>query len=187
MAAAALVRVSSWKVDAKAWKSPRRGVLRVYRRGRRALSRAAENRAAPDLHEWRKQAKYLWGACKILGRASPAFGKKRTKRLHELWSVLGDDHDLAVLRQTLAALLADDPTAAKALEAIDARRDELQKSAFELGRLLYKKRPRAFVRKLGLPTYGTERVDPLASARPGASASGSIASASGSMRDGCTR
>jgi CHAD domain-containing protein len=150
IAAAALGRVSSWKVDPKAWQSPRRGFLRVYRRGRRALSRAADERAVEHLHEWRKQAKYLWGVCKILGRASPVLGKKRTRRLHELWSVLGDDHDLAVLRQRLPALLADEPTASEAFQAIDARRDELQEAAFELGRRLYRKRPRAFVRKLKL-------------------------------------
>jgi CHAD domain-containing protein len=147
IAAVALFRVAGWKLDEKAWQSARRGLLRVYRRGRRALSRAAETRADADLHEWRKQAKYLWAEHKILARAWPALGKKRAKRLHELWSLLGDDHDLAVLRQRLAVLLADD-VGAKAFEAIETRRGELQESAFELGRRLYAKRPRAFLRRL---------------------------------------
>ena len=60
---------------------------------------------------------------------------------HKLSTLLGEDHDLAVLRETLAA----DPLAygghrvLKAVFAvIDRQREELKRQAFTLGRTLYK-------------------------------------------------
>jgi CHAD domain-containing protein len=150
IAEGALTRLAGLSIDVDAWRSTRRGLRRVYGSGRRALARARNSATVEDLHEWRKQAKYLWAGCEILAAVWPALAKKPAKRLHELWRLLGDDHDLAVLRGRLVPLLRDDDAATRVFEAIDARRAELEETAFQLGRRLYRKRPRAFVRRLRL-------------------------------------
>jgi CHAD domain-containing protein len=118
------------------------GLRRVYRNARRAFARANENPSVENLHEWRKQTKYLWHALRLMEAS-----EELSDAAHELSRVLGDDHDLAVLRRALAA----DPTTfggharLKALFArIDAKRLELEQRAFALGQLLFAVAPAAF-------------------------------------------
>ena len=85
------------------------------------------------LHEWRKRVKDLWYVLDILQPIRPAFTKRRGEEAHKLADDLGDDHDLAVLRQVLSDL--EDRHGVHAardviLPLIDRRRAELQQDAF---------------------------------------------------------
>jgi len=118
------------------------GLRRVYRDARRAFARASETPSVETLHEWRKQTKYLWHALRFDDAPEQV-----TNAAHELSRVLGDDHDLAVLKQTLAA----DPTAFgghRALKPLFARVDDkrsaLEQQAFTLGRQLFAAPPAVF-------------------------------------------
>jgi hypothetical protein len=73
------------------------------------------------------------------------------ERTHQLSTLLGEDHDLAVFRETLAA----DPLAygghriLKDLFAvIDRRRQELERQAFALGREIYNDSPTVFTNRI---------------------------------------
>ena len=147
----ALARVSDWRIDGDGWPVLERGLRRVYRAGHRALSAAAEDPSVENLHEWRKQAKYLWHQLQLLEPAwngrEPGLGDQA----HELSQLLGDDHDLAVLRQVLAA----DPlpygghrVLKDMFAVVDCRRGELERQAFALGRQLYSDPPKVFAGRI---------------------------------------
>jgi hypothetical protein len=78
--------------------------------------------------------------------------KRLAKRARRLSKLLGDDHDLAVLRQRIeehpAQLRPDDLERINAL--IDRRRRELQGQARRLAEGLYRRGPGKFVRRLRL-------------------------------------
>ena len=71
------------------------------------------------------------------------------KELDRLSDLLGDDHDLALLRQELtnaSALVAVDLDAA--VELIDDWRTELQTEATRIGERVYAETPKAFSRRM---------------------------------------
>ncbi len=133
----ARARVDDWTLAHDGWSALGSGLTRVYRAGRRALARAAAEPSVENLHEWRKQAKYLWYQLQFLEPAWVSRDADLASRVHELTRLLGEDHDLAVLRDVLTA----DPgahgghRALKGLLALlERRRASLAGEAFGLGR-----------------------------------------------------
>ncbi|HTR55327.1 MAG TPA: CHAD domain-containing protein [Kofleriaceae bacterium] len=164
-AIAAVLEEVDWPAARDDWTMFEAGVRRVYRAGHRALARALEQPTITNLHEWRKQAKYLWHELQLLEATWNGAEPELTDRVHDLSTVLGDDHDLAVLAQTLAV----DPLAYgghRALKplvvAIDGRRAELQAHAFELGRSLYADSPSQFAERIARYGRRCENSRPVA-------------------------
>ena len=150
-AACALARLSNWRIERADWAALESGIRRVYRRGHRALALAAENSSVENLHEWRKQAMYLWHQLQLLEGVWTGSEKELVERTHQLSTLLGEDHDLAVFRETLAA----DPLAygghriLKDLFAvIDRQRQDLERQAFALGREIYNDSPTVFANRI---------------------------------------
>jgi len=138
-------RIEGTALDDDGWEALRTGLKRVYRAGHRALSDAAATPTVEKLHEWRKQTKYLWHHLELLEPAWILAEKDLADEAHELSQLLGDDHDLAVLRQVVTA--APDtyaPAAAGLVDLIDRRRGQLEEQAFALGRHVYGKTPSMF-------------------------------------------
>ncbi len=135
----------------RGWSALRRGLRRVYEQGATALEAARADPSVEKLHEWRKQAKYLWHQLQVLVPVWPPVMESLAEQVHELTQHLGDDHDLAVLRATVASA-ADEyggPVVVETLEAlIDRRRAELQAQAFPLGRRIYRDGPKEFTRRI---------------------------------------
>ena len=147
----ALARISDWKVNQDGWAVVESGLRHVYREGNRARTLAAQDPTVANLHEWRKQAKYLYRGLQLLELSWKGHEKELGEQAHELSDLLGEDHDLAVLRQTLAAdpLTFGGHAGLKGLFAlIDTRRKDLQRQAFALGRLLYKDSPKLFTTRI---------------------------------------
>jgi CHAD domain-containing protein len=145
-------RVEEWPLESDGFEALEAGLRRAYRRGRRAYRTVLDDRSAENMHEWRKRVKDLWYHQNLLECAWPELMDPLADQTHELSNVLGDDHDLTVLREWVQA----HPAAAggsAGLEAynaaVDARREELQQEAIALGGRLYAERPRAYVRRLG--------------------------------------
>jgi CHAD domain-containing protein len=112
-----------------------------YRRGRRAFRAARADPTDEQLHEWRKRAKDLWYSSQLLRAADPKRLKRIERNADELSDLLGDDHDLAVLRG-----LADGCPGLT--RAIDERRAPLQAKAFEIGARLYRPPPRKLAKRI---------------------------------------
>lgn len=141
-------RIAIWPLETDSWELVGPGIDSAYRRGRKAMRRAAEEPSGERLHGWRKRVKDLWYHLRILRDALPEHRAAMIDRADELADVLGDHHDLAVLRDDL--LRRELPTASQAAPAaaIAERQEELVAIAFELGERLYASKPKAFRREL---------------------------------------
>ena len=77
--------------------------------------------------------------------------KKLARRAHALSDLIGDDHDLAVLRAAArernATLAPGEPALLAGL--IARRRGRLQRKALSRGRRVYARKPRKLARVLG--------------------------------------
>jgi CHAD domain-containing protein len=143
-------RLEAAKVNRVKWSTVMAGIDRSYRRGRKRYE-AAENAGTEDLHQWRKRAKDLWYHHRLIKDAHPTVVGAFAKDAHELSDLLGDDHDLAVLRATI---VHREPPAATApvdlepvVDLIDERRTDVQAEARRLARRLYAEKPKAFSRR----------------------------------------
>lgn len=128
------------------------GLTRVYARGRRAGIAARKDSSAERLHEWRKQVKDLAHQLTLLEPAWPGPLGERVDQASKLSDYLGDDHDLAVLREKLLAhaeRFADAAGTRALLALIDRCRKRLQAKAFVLGERIYEEKSGAFVKRLG--------------------------------------
>jgi len=147
----ALARLPDWKIERDGWAAVESGLRGVYRAGHRALALAAEDPSVANLHEWRKQTKYLWHQLQLLDAAWTPGEKELVDRTHNLSTLLGEDHDLAVLRETLAAdplAYGGHPILKGVFAVIDRRREELKRQAFALGQKLYKDSPNVFTSRI---------------------------------------
>ena len=127
------------------------GLLRTYRRGRKALRIAYETPTAENFHEWRKRVKYHWYHLRLLRELWPAPMKPLAAEAKRLADLLGDDHDLAVLRETLVRD-ADTFGSASLIEALRAlgkrRQDQLRTESKPLGWRLFAEKPGDFSRRM---------------------------------------
>lgn len=143
----ALVRTHDWTFASDAFGDLAPGLRQIYARGRKRM-RAAQADPSPErLHEWRKRVKDLWHATELVQAAKPKALKKTARRAHKLADLLGDGHDLHVLRDYVEAhpQCFEDEAARHALVAvIDRRAETLGAKAFKRGRKLYKRSPKTF-------------------------------------------
>jgi CHAD domain-containing protein len=130
------------------WSALGPGLRRSYGRGRTAMRRARRDRSVENLHECRKRTKDLWYHLRLLGESSPAT-KGQAREAHALSDLLGDDHDLAVLRETVGEIAPDLTGDVDAVNALVAhRREQLQQEAMLVGARLYAEKPKAFTRRV---------------------------------------
>jgi CHAD domain-containing protein len=145
------LRVDDWRLRRDGWKALDSGLTRSYRRGRKALSRARSDRSLETLHDWRKRVKDLWYHERLLTDVCGPMVHGRAEEAHRLSDLLGDDHDLGVLRQNLNSGSASAPVDLDAvIKLIDHRRDELQTEAINIGRRIYGESPKSFRRRTKL-------------------------------------
>jgi CHAD domain-containing protein len=140
--------IGAWSLDSGSWGLIARGVRSTYKRGRQAMCRAEAEPSEESFHRWRKGAKDLWYLLRLVAPAWPEVLGATADQAHELADLLGDHHDLAVLRADLTARSLPTDTAEAFAEAIDRRQGELADAAFKLGRRLYAEKPKTFCRRL---------------------------------------
>jgi CHAD domain-containing protein len=145
--AEARTRTAAWTLSEDGFAALEPGLRRIYRRGRRSLRVAAKDPTDEHLHEARKRTKDLWHATQLVRPAAPKKLKRLARRAHRLAGLLGDDHDLAVLRDHVRAhpqCFADEADQEALLAVLHRRRAALQRRAVKLGRKVYSQRPKRF-------------------------------------------
>ncbi|HVW67988.1 MAG TPA: CHAD domain-containing protein, partial [Steroidobacteraceae bacterium] len=148
---AARSRADRWHVGRHGWSVLGAGLRRTYAGGRRAFARAQSERSDESLHEWRKQTKYFWYQLQLFESLGSRLIAALEPEVSRLANFLGDDHDLAVLRERAVAARELFPTAASHRELLGliARcRAGLQQKAISLGRRVYAEQPAAFSKRL---------------------------------------
>lgn len=141
-------RIPSWGLEAEGFDALAGGLGKTYGRARRRMDDAAEEPTSGRWHEWRKRVKYHRYHVALLEEVWPTVLAARREEVHRLTDLLGDDHDLAVLREDVVGDLTgrvDAATLRTFLGLVDRRRAELQSEALPLGRRLFAEVPDGFV------------------------------------------
>lgn len=143
-------RIAAWPVDEMRQDELWAAIRRSYRRSRRAMTAALEQRSPALFHEWRKRVKAHWHQTELLTDTGLARLSDSAKALHKLSDVLGSHHDLvvidAVIRQSPQAFGAPFYVASF-LEFVSRRMTKLQEKAEEIGRELFSDKPRVWEEK----------------------------------------
>jgi CHAD domain-containing protein len=148
---AAEARVDTWALPNDGFSTAGKGLNRTYRRARRAMGAALGTAGTEQLHEWRKRTKYHRYQVRLLQPLWEPVLDARRAELHRLTDLLGEDHDLAVLRDVLLAKGGGgDPLSGLAafVEVLDEKRAELQSAMPGLGRRLFAEKPETFVQRI---------------------------------------
>lgn len=144
-------RLSDWPVESTGFAALRGGLIKTYKRARKGLKTAYDEGTDEAFHEWRKRIKYHWYHMRLLRNVWPGLMKQRARLVHDLASLLGDDHDLAVMRQTVVRSpdeFGDKKTRQLLFGLIDRRMAELQAAARPLGEHVLAEKPKALARRL---------------------------------------
>jgi CHAD domain-containing protein len=126
----------------------RPGLKRAYDRGRKRFRQAAAEPSDEHLHEWRKRAKDLWYHLRLVRPGWRPVLEPLADEAHELSDLLGDDHDLAVLRSELGGAPLSSGQREHLERLIATRRRELQDEALGYGQRLYAEKPKAFANRI---------------------------------------
>ena len=149
----ARTRVGSWPLPHDGGpESFASGFAQVYRRGRRAHKKASSQLDSSTLHELRKRAKDLWHAAQLLEPVCPSQMKELKRGAHRLSDLLGEDHDLAVLREHVAG--TPELLTGVELELLTAlirlRQEALRDQALACADELYGQKPKRLLQEVAL-------------------------------------
>lgn len=142
--------VTDWPIKHDNFRAIRPGLLRAYDNGRGALKLAYAEPKMENFHELRKRVKDLWYDVRILRPMRPKVYDPLTKQLKILSDLLGDEHDLSMLSQSL-----DEPAVRESVgklkslrTLINRRQDLLREEIRPLARRIYKRKPKQFLKMI---------------------------------------
>ena len=148
----ALNRFRRLKIEPDDFHTLERGLERSYRRGVRLFAVAYHDQGDESFHDWRKGAQSYWRHMALLSRAWPEHFDAGVGVARELSQILGNDHDLAILKLRVGSL-APDALAANDRTAIERficeRQELLRRAARPRGDMIFSERPKAFARRIG--------------------------------------
>ena len=130
-----------------------KGVERTYRRGRKTLAKVRKDPTDHNVHEWRKRVKDLWYDLRIVEEADPEAVRARADLAHDVSDRIGDHHDLAILAEDIGERpegIGERKSREALIARIGERQSELAEEAIGLGKKLYAKKPKKFLRRIGL-------------------------------------
>jgi CHAD domain-containing protein len=145
-------RLADLAVERKEWGAVCPGVQTSYRLGRRDYKAVLKDPSTENFHNWRKRVKDLWYQVRLLRPIWPEQMCALSEELKTLGEYLGDDHDLSLLKEEVAAMARRNGTIGdiEALVAvIDLRQRELRSAALDLGARVYSEKPVVFSQRLG--------------------------------------
>lgn len=144
-------RCEHWSLDAAGFDAIHGGLIKTYGRARDAMAEAYRCMTPAAFHEWRKRVKYHRYHMRLLRDVWPGVIKARRDEAKQLSDWLGDDHDLAVLRDTIRGrprLFGRDRDIEPALAMIDRRQMELRAQSRCLGAQLFAENEKRFGKRV---------------------------------------
>jgi CHAD domain-containing protein len=144
-------RIAFWTLEDDGFDAVSGGLRKTYVRARTAMHAAYERPSPETFHAWRKRVKYHWYHMRLLRDVWPKVMRARRDQVDELGAILGEHHNLSVLRR----LLLDEPESFAKEETvvtftglIDHRLIEIQAGSTLLGQRLFAENPKRFVRRV---------------------------------------
>jgi CHAD domain-containing protein len=149
--ALAVIRAAEAELAALALPSTGKELGKGLRAGQKRLRRRfAAARADPtpqNLHECRKRVKDTAAFIRLFRAVLPDDVRKRRDDAEDLADILGEEHDLWILREKLTEMELPnnlEATRKRLIERIETRRAELCRSALKKGKALSSTRPKVF-------------------------------------------
>lgn len=145
-------RAVRWKLRDNGFSAVSDGLVQTFREGRKALRQLHQDPSDEKIHELRKRVKYHGCHAAWLRPIWPNLMNGWRHATDELAEALGDDHDLAVLNETLlndTARVVSDSDRQVLVELIARRRGELQSAARPLAERLFAEKPSHLASRLG--------------------------------------
>jgi CHAD domain-containing protein len=150
-------RIDAWQLSDDGFSAIEPGLHKTYGRARRILKRLRKATDADngtvgectdaDWHDLRKRVKYHWYHMRLLRRVWPEMVQVRRQAAKKLGVVLGDDHDLSVLRDRLStetAVFGSGEDVQFCLALIEQRRKQLHDKVLPAAKRLFAEKPRRF-------------------------------------------
>lgn len=140
-------RVKMWPLKNAGFKAMAPGLEQTYRRGQQALASAQKHPSPPSYHQWRKRVKDHWYHVRLLENIWTDVMLAYEKSLKDVETWLGEDHNLAVLREKIDAeprFYGNKKDIAFVLDRIGKFQKELRDNAVSLGERAYEDKPRQF-------------------------------------------
>lgn len=146
--------LDEWSLKEDGFDAIADGLRLTYTRGREAMSDAYSTPSPESFHEWRKRVKYHGYHLRLLQSAWSPVLKRQRKAVDELADLLGDDHDLSVLRDTVIGCDGEadalpESTQETVLGLIDRRQLQFRSQAEPLGARVFAEKPSALVDRIG--------------------------------------
>ncbi|MFP4416231.1 MAG: CHAD domain-containing protein [Chitinivibrionales bacterium] len=138
------------------------GAQRTYGKARKARLVAYEQPSGLNFHQWRKYVKYHWYHLRLLKDIWPPVMNAFIAQAHSLGDMLGSEHDLTILHDSLTGM--DQRQFAPAdldilLELIDIQQQKLRRQAQGLGIRLFSSTPGDFRQRLSSCIYACQMED----------------------------
>jgi len=143
-------RVHKWQLPEGEFAVLAPGFERTYQRGRKALRRARASNHPDHLHDLRKRVKDHWYHVRLLDGALRRTATHAEKTLGLIQEQLGDDHNLTVLRDTIAlapASFGGKKVVPAVFELISRAQKELRTAALEAAGKIYSEKPDVYTHK----------------------------------------
>jgi CHAD domain-containing protein len=142
--------ISDWELDGEEFDLIADGLKRSYRRGRNRFADTQALASPETAHEWRKRVKDLWYHLRLVRDARPSKLGEATDEAHDLSDLLGDHHDLTVLREDAMqrAGLFDGDVLIDFVTLVERRQRELVDRAGSLAETVYAEKPKKFVNRI---------------------------------------
>lgn len=146
------LRLKRLSLTKTGWQAVGKNLKRLYRQGQERLHNAYDQGNDACFHEWRKRVKDLMYDLRLLNGLWPLVMQGMETETHQLAKYLGDDHDIAELRQFLLSHQQDEPLRKSQLKLLlplmQHRQGQLRQQARGLGNRLYAETPDAFIDRL---------------------------------------
>ncbi len=129
------------------------GMRGTYARARDAMEAAYDNPAPETFHEWRKRVKYHWYHMRLLRDAWPAGVQVRRDEADALGTLLGDHHNLCVLRAWVLndrASIAKQEVLTNFIELVDTWTAQIERESKPLGGRLFAEKPKHLARRFAV-------------------------------------
>jgi CHAD domain-containing protein len=136
--------VSAWPLAKDGFPAIAPGLEATFREGQKAMSRARKQPLAENYHEWRKRVKAHWYHIRLLESLWSPGIEIYEKRLKELETALGEDHNLVVLHGKVLV----EPEIGRLPRLIRKYQKELRDNALDLGEHIYEEKPGHFSRRV---------------------------------------
>lgn len=95
-------RIAGWTLKTDAFEAIKPGLLKTYARGRKAMDGAYEELNTKAFHNWRKRVNYHRYHIRLLRNLWQPVLQPLLREVKTLARLMGDDHNLAVLRTMLS-------------------------------------------------------------------------------------